>query len=83
MKRIEHSYSILEMLLNEEHIFLNPRVSFSMICSWIGSDRSEMDDLLREELGLDGDELLLRLRNSVPDRLERKYSITVGRGPFF
>lgn len=83
MKQIENSYTILEQLMNEEHIFLNPRISFSMICSWLGADRKEMDALLRTELGLDGNGLLRRLRRSVPERLERKYGIRVGRKSFF
>lgn len=83
MEKIENSYCLLERLLNEEHLFLNPRVSFSMICTWLDADRKEMDGLLREELGIGGDELLRRLRCSVPERLERKYGINVGWGPFF
>lgn len=83
MKQIENSYSLFEQLLNEEHLFLNPRVSFSMICAWLDTDRRGMDELLREDLGIGGDELLRRLRSSVPERIERKYGIRVGRGPFF
>ena len=82
MKLIENSYSILIELLNDEHLFLNPRVSFSMICSWLDVSRREMDMHLHAELGLNGDELLRRLRASVPERLERKYGISVGRRPF-
>lgn len=83
MEQIENSYRVLEQLLNDEHVFLNPRVSFSMICSWLKTDTKEMDVFLMNELGLGGDELLRRLRGSVPERLERKYGILADRGPFF
>ena len=66
---------MLEQLVCQEKVYLNPAVSFGMLCRWIGVDRCVMDATLERELGMDGDAMLLHLRRSEPARLSRKYGI--------
>lgn len=75
MKTLDEHYSLLETLLDEEHLFLNPGLSFATVCGWIGADADEMNRKLESELGFDGEGLLAELRKSMPERLERKYGI--------
>ena len=83
MKTLSDNYSDLERLLNEEHVFLNTKIDFTTLCSWLGVGEQEMNAYVFQELGLSGDELLLRLRQSMPGRLGRKYGIIVPEDVFF
>lgn len=83
MRTLEENYDILEKLLDDEKVFMNPAVTFADICGWLGARKSDMDALVMRELGLCGDELLARFRLSVPDRLRRKYGLNVSEDVFF
>ena len=83
MKALDENYSFFEKLMNEERLYLNPGLTFEIICGWLGADAGEMDGLLLQELGLDGEALLKSLRKSFPERLERKYGIRVEADLFF
>lgn len=76
MRTLEDSYDLLEKLVDEERIYMDPAVSFHRLCVWICAPEKDLDSLLRSELGVGGDELLALLREGVPGRLERKYGIT-------
>lgn len=76
MRTLEDSYDLLEKLLDEEKIYMDPTVSFHRICSWMDTPERDLDRMIRKELGLGGDELLMRLRASMSERLKRKYGIT-------
>lgn len=71
----DEKYELLERLLNEEKVYLDRTLSFARICSWLGVRRKEMDDLLINELGMDGESILARLRRQEPNRLMSKYGI--------
>ncbi len=83
MKTLDENYSLFEKLMNEERLFLNPGLSFTTICGWLGADAGEMDGLLLQELGLDGEAVLRGMRKTIPERLKRKYGIRVEPDLFF
>lgn len=83
MNSFDDKYAALERLLCEEQIFLNPGISFQEVCSWLQTEETDMDGLLRRELGLGGEELLRLLRESFSGRLCRKYGINVPADTFF
>lgn len=83
MKTPADCISILEMLLDEEHLFLNPDITFSVLCSWMEVPEKEMDGFLGKELGLCGADLLSALRRSMRERLGRKYGVFVPEEVFF
>ncbi|MBR1872890.1 MAG: hypothetical protein IJ795_06770 [Bacteroidales bacterium] len=70
-----HAYEIFVRMIVEDRIYLDRRVSFPLICRWIGADRDELDALVREELGFSGRALLRYYRASEPRRLMSKYGI--------
>ncbi len=75
MRTVEECYEVLEQLVNEEKIFLDPSYPFERVCRLLGVPRAGMDALLMQELGLDGDALFASLRAALPERLERKYGL--------
>ena len=75
MKTMYESYAVLEQLVNEERIYLDPAFSFGRVCRMLGVPRAGMDALLETELGMDGDSLFASLRAALPGRLERKYGL--------
>ena len=75
MRTVEDSYAVLERLVNEERIYLDPEYDFGRVCRLLGVSRAKMDELLERELGLDGAELFASLRSALPERLERKYGL--------
>lgn len=76
MRTLDESYALFEKLVDEEKIYMDPRVSFPMLCAWMDAPERELDRRVRSELGLSGSGLLARLREGIPDRLKRKYGIT-------
>ena len=75
MRTLEENYALLEQLVNEEKIYLDPDYPFERVCLMLGARRSEMDSLLLRELGIDGAALFATLRAALPERLERKYGL--------
>jgi len=61
MKTLEKAYSDLWHLVDKEEIYLKT-VDFDLVCKMINAPRKEMDDLLIEELGYSGEELLKTFR---------------------
>ena len=60
-------------LLLEDRIYLDPSVTFPLICRWLSADARALDARLREEAGIGGRDLLATLRRREPERLLRKY----------
>lgn len=52
MRTLEENYDILEKLLDDEKVFMNPAVTFADICGWLGARKCDMDGLVMRELGL-------------------------------
>ena len=75
MRTLEENYALLERLVNDENIYLDPSFPFDRVCRLLGVKRRDMDALLRRELGVDGDALFKSLRAALPERLERKYGL--------
>lgn len=83
MKTPAECLPVLEMLLDDEHLFLNPGITFSALCSWMEVPEQEMNSILERELGVCGDDLLSSLRRSMLERLGRKYGMIVPAEVFF
>ena len=60
-------------LLAEEKVYLDPGVTFPLLCRWLGADVRAMDRRLREEVGMGGRRLMRTLRRSETGRLFAKY----------
>ena len=75
MRTLEENYDLLEILVNEERIYLNPSFTFARVCRMLGVPRARMDALLMRELGTDGASLFASLRAALPERLGRKYGL--------
>ena len=75
MRTLDENYALLERLVNEERIYLDPTYDFGRVCRLLGVPRAGMDALLERELGLDGASLFASLRAALPERLERKYGL--------
>ena len=72
---IQQQYEIFGRLLLEDRIFLDPNVTFSMICKWLGADEKELDEMVRSELGVSARSLMSTYRAQEPARLREKYSL--------
>ena len=77
MKTLDEQYARLEKLLDEEKIYLVKGVSFADLCVALGTDRQAMDDHLRQELGMDGEELMRTFRQRDRERWEQRFGIHV------
>ena len=75
MRTLEENYDLLDRLVSDEKIYLDPSFPFERVCRLLGVRRRDMDALLQRELGLDGDTLFKSLRAALPERLERKYGL--------
>ena len=57
MRTLEENYDLLDRLVSDEKIYLDPSFPFERVCRLLGVRRRDMDALLQRELGLDGDTL--------------------------
>lgn len=71
------AYGVFEKLMNEEKVFLLPELTFEDVCGWLGVPTSELDSLIKEELGLGGEELMTSYRNDWAKNISKKYNIQV------
>ena len=60
-------------LLVTEKVYLDPGVTFPLLCHWLGADVRTMDRRLQEEVGMGGRRLMMTLRRSETGRLFAKY----------
>lgn len=68
-------FELFACLLEREKVHMDPCLSFSDICIWIGADPQEADAFLMEELGYHGDDILKAYRECSALYLESKYGI--------
>lgn len=66
-------YETLASLLIDDRVHMDTTVGFRKLCAWIGADFHDLDNLIREELGVSGEGLLRKLRKEDRRNLERKY----------
>ena len=64
---LPEAYARLSTLLTEDKVHLDPSVGFADICRRAGADPRAMDQLVRDELGMPGEDLVrLCHENGVP-----------------
>ena len=56
------SYAVFWNLLDSERIYLDQSLDFSTVCDFIGIDRGRLDNLLLEETGMHGQDILAHFR---------------------
>ena len=71
---LARQYEAFASLLLEGQVYFDASLGFREICSWIGADPDALGGMIREELGLGGEELLRDLRESGRRFLRRKYA---------
>ena len=64
MFALRKKYGLFAGLMDEGRVYENPLLKFGDICRMIGVSPASLDDLLREELGLGGEELLASRRSA-------------------
>jgi len=72
-KNIQQSYELFCRLMNEDHIFLIPSITFPLLCSALGVSASALDRAVFDELGLSGSQLIEHYRATYPRSLQVKY----------
>lgn len=72
-KNIQQSYELFCRLMNEDHIFLIPSLSFSSLCRALAVSASALDRKIFEELGLGGVQLIEHYRATYPESIAFKY----------
>lgn len=71
---LDGQYEALSALLLDEKLYMDGTLGFREVCSWIGADPERLGALIREELGLSGEDLLRTLREGERESLRRKYA---------
>lgn len=77
-KKLDMESDVLELfvsLLEQEKVYMNPDVSFCMICGWIKTSPEEMDSILLREFGYSGDDILKVYRDGIALHFMEKYGI--------
>ena len=69
--KTECAYILFEKLLDEEKIYFDPTLSFEEICLLTGISPEPLNNLLIEEHGFCGDEILAIYRNAEYRRIDR------------
>ena len=64
MKTIDDSYAAFGRLMNEEEIFRDGSLTFEDICARIGTQKDALESVLLEELGMRGDAILDKYRET-------------------
>lgn len=62
MKTLTKNYERFALLLENGIAKKNPSIDFQTICRCLGVAPSDLDEILREETGFGGDEILERYR---------------------
>ncbi|MGN0202220.1 MAG: hypothetical protein ACI399_04870 [Candidatus Cryptobacteroides sp.] len=58
MKKTEKDYAAFEHAMNIDAAYRDNSLDYSGICSLLGLDPAPLEDLLKEELGFTGDEIV-------------------------
>lgn len=64
MKTCENNYAAFERLMNREKVYLEPDLTFEGICARIGTQKDALESVLLEELGMRGDAILDKYRET-------------------
>ncbi|MBR6001447.1 MAG: hypothetical protein IK045_01130 [Bacteroidales bacterium] len=73
MEDLNHFYALFEKMIDEDSVYIDPSVDFHSICLVLGAPEKKLGDLIFEELGMDADSLLARLRELREQSLVEKY----------
>ena len=72
---INVAYEIFGRMMTEDKLYLSRRITFRRICRWLGVPRRNLDLMIRQELGMGGQELMRRYRGDDERSLREKYVI--------
>ena len=72
---INVAYEIFGRMMTEDKLYLSRRITFRRICRWLGVPRRNLDLMIRQELGMGGQELMRRYRGDDERSLREKYAI--------
>ena len=72
---INVAYEIFGRMMTEDKLYLSRRITFRRICRWLGVPRRNLDLMIRQELGMGGQELMRRYRGDDERSLREKYEI--------
>lgn len=61
-RTINEYYELISKILLENKVYMDPTLTFSRLCQYIGADPKSLDALILSEMGLSGDELMHRYR---------------------
>ena len=64
MKTREENYAAFERLMNREKVYLEAGLTFEEICGRIGTRKDALESVLLEELGMRGDAILDKYRET-------------------
>lgn len=76
-RNTSEQYNLFSVLLLEEKVYLDPTLTFSDVCRWMGADETALSTMMAMELGTDGDSLMRRYREGELSRLREKYDIDI------
>ncbi|MGN0194921.1 MAG: hypothetical protein ACI4AE_00505 [Candidatus Cryptobacteroides sp.] len=76
-RNTSEQYNLFSVLLLEEKVYLDPTLTFSDVCRWMGADEAALSTMMAMELGTDGDSLMRRYREGELSRLREKYDIDI------
>lgn len=62
MKTLMKNYELFALLLEKGLAEKNPYLDFQTVCRCLGAAPSDLDEILRDETGFGGDEILERYR---------------------
>ncbi len=71
---IDDYYEAFGRLLLEDKVYLDPDLSFHLLCKWLGADEKQLDARVQDELGVTGSALMRQYRAQEPGRLREKYA---------
>lgn len=77
MKDIQSLLETFGLLVDQEHLYIDPSCGFHRICDLIGADPGAIDRALEESLGYTGDEIIREYRKQYHRRLAEKYGISL------
>jgi hypothetical protein len=73
MSAKERFFAAFEQMMDEDKIYIDPRVDFRKICYMAGTRPEVLDRILSRELGMKGSEILSVYRSQYQDMLLKKY----------
>jgi len=68
VKNLQESYSLFERLMHERKIYLEESIDFLAICRLLNVDSKSFDDLIHNETGYWGNELISLYRTQESEK---------------